>query len=348
MPALPILPARPEAAFHPTTYRARSGRYAGALDEVRWGYRRGWLYGQVRRAWVRTRWFDVVVHGEAHVLRVRLQDDGLSGHGRVALLDRVRGVRQVWACAPGAPLRTLVVGFMAAEGTDAFLRSPALEIGLRRPEGASAWALSVQGAGLDVQAQLDEGGGATPSLVVGEGRAPWSHRPGLTQYHPGLRVAGSGTWQGRALWEQAPTAHLTYTNVFPAPGVGLRRVVADGRAPDGTPVAVALADGDLHGETQEATLWWGGVPHALPDVALRRERGAEAERWTARGAEGVQGALAVVGRTGAARPGAWGRAGQTWDEVHGDLDLTVPHPATGERVDLAGLRAAGTAWRLTP
>ena len=54
---LPPLPDAPvDAALAP-----RVGQYEGAFDEVRWGYPKGWLKGQVQRALTRKRWFQVLV-----------------------------------------------------------------------------------------------------------------------------------------------------------------------------------------------------------------------------------------------------------------------------------------------
>ena len=56
------LPPAPDKAYDPDSYRSRVGAYAGQIHEVRWGYYKGWPHGQVRRAIVRKRWFQVVLH----------------------------------------------------------------------------------------------------------------------------------------------------------------------------------------------------------------------------------------------------------------------------------------------
>ena len=85
------LPPAPDKAYDPDSYRSRVGAYAGQIHEVRWGYYKGWPHGQVRRAIVRKRWFQVVLHAGAETLLVRIQDNGTLGTGRALLLNRETG-----------------------------------------------------------------------------------------------------------------------------------------------------------------------------------------------------------------------------------------------------------------
>ena len=82
------LPPAPAKAYDPSTYLGRVGAYAGQIHEVRWGYYKGWPHGQVRRAIVRKRWFQVVLHAGVETLVLRIQDNGTLGTGRALLLNR--------------------------------------------------------------------------------------------------------------------------------------------------------------------------------------------------------------------------------------------------------------------
>jgi len=346
MPALAPLPPRPDAAFDPVTHRGRVGHFAGVLDEVRWGYYRGWLHGQVRRALVRKRWFEVLVHTDTHALLVHLQDDGLTGHGRVAVVDLQDGARLAWGRDEGAPLRTMVVGFMAAEGTEAFLHAPTLDIALPRREGATAWHLRIDGAGVHADLTLDTAGAPVPTLVVGEAPPPLAHRPGLTQHHPTLAVDGTLVAGGRPVSLRGASAHVTYTNAFLPPQVSCRRMVADGVAEDGTPVALVLSDGDLHGTTCESTLWWDGQPLRLPAVHVLADGEGRDVSWRLLSADGTLDlVLHPRARHDAHTTARLGWLRHDHTHLHGTLSGRIPGP-DGRPTPLSGLRAHGVARTL--
>lgn len=346
MASLRTLPPCPPSAYDPVTYRARCGHFAGSLDEVRWGYHHGWLYGQVRRALIRKRWFDVVVHTDRHTLFVHLQDDGTTGHGRVVVLDRNARHTLAWGRGDGAPLRTLVVGPMAGRGTDAFLHAPGLDLSLSRPSDATAWSLHIDGAGVQAALTLDTADAPSPTLLVGEGEPPYAHRPGLTQHHPWLAVSGTLQAAGRLLPLDGGTAHLTYANAFLPPEVRDHRVIADGTAPDGTPVALALADGDLHGTWQEATVWWGDTPFGLPAVRVLDEGQGRDVTWRVLSLDGaVDLTLAARARTDAHATRQLGRVQHDHIHLAGTLSGTLPRP-DGTPTTVEGLRGWGTRLRL--
>jgi hypothetical protein len=324
------LPDAPEQAYHPATYRGRVGRYAGQLHEVRWGYYKGWAHGQIRRAFVRKRWFQVVVPTEHLTLIVRLQDDGTTGHGRVLVLDRTHGGGPVHVHGTGAPLRTLVVGPMAGEGTDAFLRTEPHRIELTRDLGEDAWQLSVDVDGLKLDATLGSETAPTPSLVIGEARDPFRHRPGLTQRAPLLHVTGQGTLHG-VPWVLDGVGSVTYTNVFLPPSVTGRLLSAEG---DG--LALAVSDGDLLGDTQEATLWVDGRPHGLPRVHLLHDD--PQGPWRAVSGDGrVKLRFAPQTRQRAVADRRFGRVHHDSCWMAGQLTGTVPGPSGPLEVDLPAL-----------
>lgn len=261
----PLAPA-PEKAYDPTTFAARVGAYAGWLHEVRWGYYKGWSHGQVRRALVRKRWFEVALHVGHRTLVVRLQDNGMSGVGRAMIFDRTSGTARVFE-RPGAPLRTLVVGPCAGEGAHAFLRAEDGRIELTRPVGASAWHLDVQGPGITLDLGLDSRAAPRPSLVVGRALAPFEHRPGLTQRAPLLAVTGTATVGVERLDLHDAVAEVSYTNVFLPPFVRSRVLTAHGSL-EGRPAALAITGGELLGSHGEATLFFDGAPYGGEPLAL--------------------------------------------------------------------------------
>jgi hypothetical protein len=274
-----LLPQAPPKAFHPATFRARVGSYAGFLDEVRWGYYRGWAHGQVRRALHRKRWFQIVLHWEHNTLLVRLDDDGLTGTGRLLLFDHDAGRVDLALDAQGAPLRTLVVGPHAGRGTEAFLRAGGCQALLRRGRDGDAWHLAMQ---WDV-AELDlllVAPGAPTAMVIGEARDPYRHRPGLVQRAALLPVTGRARVRGLPLPANRTKASLTYGNVFLPPFARGLSVTAQGGD-----IALALSDGDLLGDHHEATLFIDGQAHALPRAHILLDQ-PEAP-WALRDADGT-------------------------------------------------------------
>lgn len=260
------LPPAPDKAYDPSTYLGRVGAYAGQIHEVRWGYYKGWPHGQVRRAIVRKRWFQVVLHAGVETLVLRIQDNGTLGTGRALLLNRETGV--VLALdQQAAPLRKLVVGPDAGEGTKAFLRAGGADVSLTREKGASAWALGLRWDALTADLTLESKGAPTPSIVIGAARAPLAHRPALTQRAPMLKVTGSATVDGRALPLGNTLGEVTYYNAF-LPKLTRGRVLSAQGLVAGRPAALACTRGDLHGEQQEATLFVDGKPHALGRLQL--------------------------------------------------------------------------------
>jgi len=233
---------------------------------VRWGYYKGWSHGQVRRAVVRKRWFQVVLHAREQTLVLRIQDNGTLGVGHVMLLDRQTG-RVVAKSQQAAPLRRLVVGPDAGEGTKAFLREGPADVSLTREVGRSAWTLSLRWDELAADLQLDAANAPTPSIVIGQARAPLAHRPALTQRAPLLGVTGQLTVAGQAVPLDGAVAEVTYYNAFlPKRTEGLL-LSAEGDV-QGRPAALVCSAGGLLGDRQEATLFVDGRPHALPRVEL--------------------------------------------------------------------------------
>lgn len=325
---LPPLPPAPDAAFDPITYRGRVGAYTGQLHEVRWGYYKGWLHGQVRRALVRKRWFQVAVHTGCQLWIVRVQDNGTLGTGRLIGLDRATG--RVLACLEGhgAPLRTLVTGFMAGEGTDCFLRAGGADVSLTRDEGASAWRLRARWDGVELDWTLDTAGAPPCALVVGQAAPPLEHRPGLTQQATALGVAGTTRLGGQSQEMDGAWGQVTYTNGFLPAVVRARLLSAAGTLVDGRRFALCLSDGDLLGETQERSLFLDGQVLRLPRVHL-----LEGRPW--RGSS-VDGGVQLVAQPTAFAEATERRQGgrvhhhNTWEAVTLSGTLPVGEIATAE------------------
>ena len=144
------------------------GRFAGALDEVRWGYPSGWLHGQVRRALGRKRWFQAGVFAGDLVVIVRLIDHGLAGSGLVWVAELDTGRTLLEHRVPGIPLANLAVGPFAGRGTDAHASLPLMRIRLYREPSSRAWELTAHMPGSAVSIGLDTHRAPTPVMFVGE------------------------------------------------------------------------------------------------------------------------------------------------------------------------------------
>lgn len=203
-PAVPPRPTRDDG-------RALVGVYAGALDEVRWGYPSGWLWGQVRRALTRKRWFQAsFTSGDLGVV-ARIADLGLAGVAEVWVADLKSG--QTWAelSLPGIPLANLKVGPMAGVGTDALAALPQNRVRLRRNEGESAWELLVNAPALTIEAKLEAAGAPTPVTIIGESS------PGdgvLAQRLVGLTVSGRVRVRSESRTLESEAGALEYVNGF--------------------------------------------------------------------------------------------------------------------------------------
>ena len=335
------LPEAPSRAFD-DRYLARTGRYAGKLDEVRWGYYRGWLHGQVRRAFVRKRWFQVVIRARDTALLVRIQDDGTIGFGRCVLLDLKSGGLRCERVGSGAPLRTLVAGFMAGDGTDAFLRAGGADLSLTRSVGASAWRLRCDWDGLTLDVTLDSRPAPVSLLTIGSHAAPYGHRPGLTQRAALLGVSGSGSLDGEPLDLADATAEVTYANAFLPPKTEAWLASAAGALPDGRRIAFALSDGDLHGTCPEAALLLDDGAFALPAARVDRS-GEGAWRWADdSGALDLRFTPRADHR--AVIPKGLGRSAQSQRWIFGEFAGCLPMP-DGRAAQVAGLPGLCEAHR---
>ncbi len=254
----------------------RVGRYAGALDEVRWGYPTGWLHGQVRRALGRKRWFQAGVFTGDMVVVIRLVDHGLSGSGLVWVADLTTGRTLLEHRIPGIPLANLAVGPLAGRGAEAHVTLPLARIRLAREATSTAWELTAHVPGHAVSIGLDTRGAPTPMLLVGE---PSPGNGVLMQRFVGLEARG--TVRFRSEVKSLETAgvpavgFLEYGNgFFPRPLMWSTALVVGGRGPDAAPWSF-VSDLPTFGDEGESAIWEGGVPRALGAAQLEASDGRE-------------------------------------------------------------------------
>lgn len=244
----------------------RVGRYAGALDEVRWGYPTGWLHGQVRRALGRKRWFQAAVFTRDLIVVVRLIDHGLAGSGLIWVADPGTGRTLLEHRLPGIPLANLAVGPLAGRGTDAHVTLPHARIRLFREASASAWELTAHVPGHALSIGLDTRRAPTPVMFVGE---PVPGDGVLMQRFVGLEVRGTVRFRSEVKSLEAPgqdaQGYLEYGNgFFPRPLMWSSALLAGGA---GTPWAF-VSDLPVFGRDGESALWEGATPRALGMSAL--------------------------------------------------------------------------------
>ncbi len=249
------LPPIPEAAFRRDDFSARQGAYAGCLHEVRWGYPKGWLRSQARRALIRRRWFQVLAFTEDLALVFWIRDEGMDGGAAVWVVDRHSGRTLARATANGRPLASMAVGPFSGWRTDAWIRAGRDRLALRRADGASHYTLEGRLEGVALAVTLDVAG-AAPITVIGE-HAP--RRPGLTTKWNLAPVRGHVTVGGQEHALDGGLGALTYTNGFFPSGVRWVELTALGRLPDGSALGLGLASGNRHGAVQEHVLWRDGA-----------------------------------------------------------------------------------------
>lgn len=257
----------------------RTGRYAGALDEVRWGYPEGWLRGQVKRALGRKRWFQAAVFTRDLIVVVRVVDQGLAGSGLVWVADPGTGRTLFEHRLPGIPLANLAVGPLAGRGTDAHVTLPHARIRLFREASASAWELSAHVPGHAISIGLDTRRAPIPVMFVGE------PNPGdgvLMQRFVGLEVRGTVRLRSEVKSLEAPgqdaQGYLEYGNgFFPRPLMWSSALLVG--AAD-SPWAF-VSDLPVFGRDGESALWDAPMPEGpavlgRPLPSLPRALGAAA------------------------------------------------------------------------
>jgi len=256
----------------------RVGRYAGALDAVRWGYPTGWLHGQVRRALGRKRWFQAGVFADDMVIVIRLVDHGLTGSGLVWVAELSTGRTLLEHRIPGIPLANLAVGPLAGRGAEAHVTLPLARIRLAREATSSAWELTAHVPGHAVSIGLDTRVAPTPMLLVGE---PSPGNGVLLQRFVGLEARGTVRFRSEVKsLEKAgvPAAgFLEYGNgFFPRPLMWSTAMVVGDRS-GATPWSFA-SDLPTFGEEGESAVWDGNQPRALGPATLAASGGREP--WT--------------------------------------------------------------------
>lgn len=250
--ALPAVPPTPvDPAGHPLV-----GTYAGALDEVRWGYPTGFLRGQVRRALGRRRWFQATFIDGTNLTVSRISDDGLTGGAFVWRVDLHTGREAIHAHIPGLPLANVRVGPIAGVGTDAFARLPHARMRLRRPTESSPWHLEAFLPGSAIEVSLDAAHAPTPVVIIGEA----GPIDGIyAQRYVGLQTLGH-VRIGNDTKHIAADARgwLEYANGFyPKPFAWTTATFSHGD------MHAVLSDIDGIGGPTDSAFWQGPTPRAL-------------------------------------------------------------------------------------
>lgn len=279
--ALPPLPDAPvDDALSP-----RVGQYEGAFDEVRWGYPKGWLKGQLDRALTRKRWFQVLVSDGNLQLVAAIVDQGYGGYGWVWLVDAGSGETLAHHGGLGAPLTTLVVGSKAGEGADASMRLPWAQLRLRRGRGKSAFHLTGRWPGFELDLTLDTAGEPPPFTAIGTSPAGG---PGMTQRHGLLEADGFVVAKGTRQPFDGALASLEYTNAFFEHVAAWQSAIGLGYDVGGDSLGFSLSDAPHVGGAPDAAAWIGGALRgvSLPEFTVGADPGAD--RWTIRTAEGTE------------------------------------------------------------
>ncbi len=252
------------------------GRYAGALDEVRWGYPSGWLHGQVRRAMGRKRWFQAGAFAGNLVVVVRLVDHGLAGSGLVWVAELDTGKTVLEHRIPGIPLANLAVGPIAGRGAEAHVTLPLARIRLAREQSSSAWELTAHWPGNAISMSLDTRRAPTPMLLVGE---PSPGNGVLTQRFVGLEARGTVRVRSELLSLETQgvpgVGFLEYGNgFFPRPLMWSTAMVVGSQAVPWT----YASDLSTFGDEGESAVWHGQEPQPLGPARLQASEGREP--WT--------------------------------------------------------------------
>ncbi|MCB9679653.1 MAG: DUF2804 family protein [Alphaproteobacteria bacterium] len=283
MSSVQPLPPVPGTPFRALDFTAWQGAWEGGLHEVRWGYEKGWLRSQVRRALVRRRWFQVAMFTDEIAVAAWIRDEGTTGAARAFVTDLKTGEVLAHRDGRGRPLGDLAVGPFAAWGTDAFLRNGACDIGLKRPEGADAWSLAARFDGLALRAELSQRGAPPAATIIGEHR---SRRPGLTTKWNLLPSTGEVTAGGRTFDLTGAVGAIAYTNGFFPPGARWLEVTGLGTLPDGRRVGLAMSDGARHGAVQEHVLWIDDGVYESPRARILVGGRVARDTWRLRSAHG--------------------------------------------------------------
>lgn len=273
----------PATPYHALDYTAAVGAYQGALHEVRWGYEKGWLRSQVRRALLRRRWFQITITTEQHVFCGWIRDEGTTGEARLFVSDVANSQVLAARAATGRPLGNLAVGPHSGEGTDAWLRIDDGSFTLTRAAGESAWQLAIDWDGIQLSARIDTTGAPDATTLIGSHA---DRRPSLTSRWNLLPVQGSLNIGVMEVPLEGALASIDYTNGFLEPGASWLQATGCGVLPDGKRIGFAISDGNRHGDLEEHVVWFG--ERVVPVSRVRILIGGDVARdtWRLRSADG--------------------------------------------------------------
>ncbi len=285
------LPPVPGTPFRALDFTANQGTWEGGLHEVRWGYEKGWLRSQVRRALIRRRWFQVAIATPTHHVVLWIRDEGTTGTARVFVTDthKKKGGVIGHRSARGVPLQTLSVGPFACDGTDAWLRTDDATVSLTRPS-PGGWSLEAAWPGLELQAVLADNDANAPSppasTVIGEHE---TRRPGLTTKWVNLQTMGRLRIGELDLDLSEAIGAISYTNGFFPAGARWLEITGFGTATDGDRthrIGFGFTDGNRHGDVHEHVLWVDDQVYSAPRVRLLVGGKVSRDAWRVRSQHG--------------------------------------------------------------
>lgn len=272
----------PGTPYRALDYTAAVGTYQGALHEVRWGYEKGWLRSQVRRALLRRRWFQVTITTPTHVFCGWIRDEGTTGEARLFVTDLQRGEVLAARAATGRPLGNLAVGPFSGEGSDAWLRVDEGSFTLQRAAGQSAWTLAVDWDGVKLGATIDTTSAPDAATLIGSHA---DRRPSLTTRWNLLPVQGELHIGVMPIPLEGALATIDYTNGFLKPGAGWLQATGCGEV-DGKRIGFAVSDGQRHGDLEECVVWLGERVVHVDRVRILIGGDVARDTWRLRSAQG--------------------------------------------------------------
>jgi len=238
--------------------RPNVGDYYGQIDEVRWGYPTGWLMGQVERAALRQRWFEVVIASDHALFRVRIEDSGTTGAAEVEGADLRTGRELFFHRAEGIPLASVEVGPFVTAQAKAWLRGPGVAVELDGTD--EGWNLRVSWRQLTLRASIarDEVHGA---VHVRELRPK---RGTVSQMFNGLEVQGRAEMDGLQFPFDHARACVSYVNGFLPAKRSWSHLTVLGRPGDSLAFHLSSSPRLL------PLVWSDGKVFELPSIVMRR------------------------------------------------------------------------------
>lgn len=251
------LPPAPPDVLSPTG-QPRLGAFHGSIPRVDWSARLGrGLRALGRRTFGHKRWqYGCIATGEV-LCGFAVVDLGYSLSGFAFAVDLQTGRSLADVSELGVPMVSGGVNDRPSNGARATFRSPGLSVRLQRAEGTGLFQVEVSSRRLKLEAVMDAQGAPTPLSVVMPLRGGDVSATQKTVLMPvsGTLRAGNRRFELGGGW-----GGLDYTSGLHARDTAWRWAFALGRAADGTPVGLNLAEGLSDAPGTENALWVDGEP----------------------------------------------------------------------------------------